>query len=247
MARDPLDGEEDRLTRYVLDMLSRWLSRVTDAVLAGFRMAGISPDPTGVYATIPIWTADVDKFARELEPAQRIGWNGVDLRSAPMPFPSSDSFIQAQLAHTRNLLVNIPNEVYELIFAELSEGVNAGEGVPQLAKRIEKVLNVSGSDRWPNRAKVIAVTEVNRAGNSAALAAAYRAESMEGVRMAKKWMDSHDQRVRPDHQDADGQQVSLDQPFQVGQSLLQYPGDPVGLPADVIGCRCSLVVVEASP
>lgn len=245
MAQGPLAGEEVRLTRLFLDMLVRWLRRALDAVTAPFRLAGLPPDPTAIYQTLPEWEQETVRFVQELTPSLKAGWEGAGVASGP--FVSSDSFIQAQLALTQNLLAGIPYEVYNLIFAEVSDAVNAGEGVPETAARIDRALSATGSANWPHRAEVVAVTEVNRAGNSAALAAAYRAQELEGVRMLKQWLDSDDRRVRAQHREADGQSVPLEQPFTVGQSLLMYPGDPTGQPEDVINCRCSLLVVEASP
>lgn len=235
-------GEENRLSAIILRHLAEWLRRVLDAVLAGFRRFGVAPDPTAVYSQQPDWERRVDAILPELASAHEIGWHSV---LPDEPLVSTDSFIQAQIAHTRNLLVRIPDEVYQLVFAEISDGVNEGESIPEIAARIERVLEVTGSERWPSRARTIAVTEVNRAGNSAAYAAALQAERMEGVPMVKVWLNSDDRRVRPAHRRADGQEAFLAQPFDVGGSQLLFPGDPTGLPSDVINCRCGILVREA--
>jgi SPP1 gp7 family putative phage head morphogenesis protein len=237
------DGEERRLSALILHALARWLRRVLDAVLAAYHRFGVAPDPVAVYSQGPEWERLVDEdILPELVPSQRIGWNEV-LPSSSLV--STDSHIQAALAMTRNLLVRIPDEVYNLIFAEISDGVNDGEGIREIAERIQRVLDVTGSERWPNRAQVIAVTEVNRAANAAAYAAGLQAEADEGVPMVKQWLNSHDRRVRPEHREADGQRVPLREPFRVGGSLLMFPGDPTGLPHDVINCRCSILIKEA--
>ena len=232
---------EATFTALVLAALTRWLRRVRDVVLAPWRLFRSQPDPTGMYSTQPQWNEEVDTLVEQLQEVARRAWEA----ATDAPFVSTDSFIQAQLAQTRNLLVRIPDEVYNLIFAEISDGVNAGEDIRQIAERIDNVLNTTASERWPNRARLIAVTEVNRAGNAGALAAGFQNQRIEGTPLFKRWLDSSDRRVRPTHRKADGQQVPLEQPFIVGGFPLMFPGDPTGPPEEVIGCRCSLLVVEA--
>lgn len=237
------DGEETRLSALVLRWLTRWLQRVLDAVLAGFRRFGIAPDPTAVYSSTPLWMEAVDDIVPELLPAARLGWNDV-LPDSDSSLVSTDTYVVSALAMSRNLLVRIPDEVYNLIFAEITDGVNDGEGMRDIAARIERILDVTGSERWPSRAMTIAVTEVNRAANAGALAAAHQAERDEGRRMLKRWLDSDDRRVRPEHREADEQTVPLGQPFQVGGFPLMFPGDPTAPPHLVIWCRCSMQILE---
>lgn len=240
--RDDINGEEKRLSALILQWLGRWLQRVIDAVLGAYRRFGTMPDPHSLYSRSGEWTEIVEtRIIPEFRTAHEIGWSSVLPDS---PLVSTDSFIQAQIAQTQNLLVRIPDEVYNRIFAEISDAVNDGDPIKEIAARVEHALDVTASENWPNRAKVIAVTEVNRAGNAAAYAAGLQAERIEGVPMIKKWLDSDDRRVRPTHRHADGQERPLSQPFNVGGSLLMFPGDPVGLPEDVINCRCSIQILE---
>lgn len=48
-----------------------------------------------------------------------------------------------------------------------------------------------------------------------------------------------DDRTRADHVDADGQEVDISDPFQVGDDELMYPGDPDGSAEQICNCRCS--------
>lgn len=73
-------------------------------------------------------------------------------------------------------------------------------------------------------------------------------ELMERVRQRypaakKRWVSRRDARVRPTHTVADGQTVSVWEPFRVGESLLPYPGYYLGPPEEVMGCRCVVVFV----
>lgn len=232
------DAEQSFLAM-VLDALRRWLARVLDAVMAPWRLFRLPPDPAGVWTTQPQWNAEVDRLIGALEDVARQAWEA----TTDTHFVSGDSFLQAQLAMTRNLLVRIPDETYNLVFAELSDAANNGEDMYHTAQRVQRVLEVSGSELWPRRAETIAITETNRAGNAASLAAGFQTQQILGERMFKKWRDSSDRRVRPSHREADGQHVPLSDPFVVGGSPLMFPGDPAGPPQEVIMCRCSLLVV----
>lgn len=238
--------QEQRLFTQVVRILGEFLSRVLDAVLAAYRRFGISPDPAGVYEVAPWWNDQVDRLvADDLEEIAEEGWQEVVRRlNLDVPFLSTDTFIQAQFAITQNLLVRIPDEVYNLIFAELNDGVNDGDDPDDLAARIEMVLSMTGSENWPSRAMTIAVTEANRANNAGAYAAGLQSESVEGIQLRKQWLATNDARTRHDHREADGQVRSLRQPFDVDGWPLQFPGDPTGPPHEVINCRCALVVID---
>lgn len=57
----------------------------------------------------------------------------------------------------------------------------------------------------------------------------------------KEWETVGDNKVRDDHVNADGQRVTVDEPFIVGGEQLRWPGDG-GLgasPGNIINCRCS--------
>jgi hypothetical protein len=241
---------ERRLLNLVLDWLTRFIEAAAEAVLAFTRRFGTQPNPAEVFAVSPIWNEGADRILDELEDiageARDREWRLI--RGVADTFPghvSGDSFVMSALASSRNLLARIPDEVYQLVFAEITDGVNDGESVPELTARIEKVLSMTGSERWTNRARVIAITEANRASNTGAFSAAMQAQQVEGEPLLKEWVATNDSRVRPTHEDADRQRVPLMQPFVVGDSLLMYPGDPAGMADEVIGCRCAMTIHDS--
>ena len=60
--------------------------------------------------------------------------------------------------------------------------------------------------------------------------------------LTKTWHSHHDDRTRTDHRVVDGHTVPFYEPFQVGASSLMFPGDPNGLPDEVINCRCHMTI-----
>jgi uncharacterized protein with gpF-like domain len=105
-----------------------------------------------------------------------------------------------------------------------------GQGEVALGKMILEEMD----DQSVTRARTIARTETHSASQDASFTAA---QSM-GIDLVKEWVATHDSRTREDHIDADGQIVLMHEPFKVGDDELQFPGDPSGLPEEVINCRC---------
>jgi hypothetical protein len=218
--------------------LSGWLVETARAVLR----SGHRPDPDAVWARVPAWREAVDlilqgEILKALGVAyERLFGSGYAWENRP--------FIARYLAEVRNRLVRVPDEVYDLVAHELAVGVNLGEGIPELRARIDIVLSTSGSERWPNRATVIARTEAIGAmnGGRADSFTAYAEET--GEELERVWLATDDNRTRHTHEVADGQRQPLGQPFIVGGFELRFPGDPLGPPQEVIQCRCTMLLVE---
>lgn len=234
------DQDEGRLFETVSGALRRWLAKAKDKVMAPWRQYKMTPDPAAVFQVQDDWNAEVETILTVIGQISMGAWNEV----TDLPPVSRHAFVMAQLAATQNLLVRIPDEVYNLIFAEIADVVNAGDSMERIAERVDAVLTYTGSERWRNRAKVIAVTETTRAYGAGTVAAGLEQSRVTGRRLLKKWRTEHDERVRKSHRDADGQTVDLSSPFQVGGFYLMFPGDPLGPADEVINCRCDAVVVE---
>ena len=84
------------------------------------------------------------------------------------------------------------------------------------------------------RAGTIARTETAGAYNSAALDTA---QDLMPDGATKVWTTTSDN-PRPAHEEADGQEVPIDEPFDVDGEDLMYPGDPSGSEGNVINCLC---------
>lgn len=119
---------------------------------------------------------------------------------------------------------------------QLTQGLIQGEAYGTVAKRIKERMDVGATD-----AMRIAQTEMHRTRNSAKLDS--MAEGVKaGVTIKKQWLATIDGRTRDRHQDLDGKQVDVDQPFKVGNYEGSAPGN-FGVPSMDINCRCTMIEV----
>ena len=113
----------------------------------------------------------------------------------------------------------------------LQDKFNTGATQGDITKAIQEEFDFY--ERY--RAARIARTESGIAGNSG---------FFDGMKQAgveeKRWIASRDEKVRHTHEVADGQEVSINDPFDVGGSLLDHPGDPNGPAEEIINCRCAV-------
>ena len=59
--------------------------------------------------------------------------------------------------------------------------------------------------------------------------------------MEREWVSALDARTRPEHAEADGQVVGVDEPFIVGGEKLMFPGDRNGSGWNIYNCRCTMI------
>ncbi len=121
----------------------------------------------------------------------------------------------------------------------LLEAQIAGDNTVDTAGRIIEVGIANGMDIRRGRANNIAQTETTGAYNFSDVEA-YR---QSGVVARKAWQTQEDGKVRETHAELDGQEVDLDQPFIVGDSQMDHPGDPAGSAEEVCECRCYMLPV----
>lgn len=219
--------------------LSDWLVQTSRRVLRGDQ----PPDLDAIWARVPAWREAVDLILNgEIFKALALAFEKIfGKRFAWTQRPA----MVAYLAEVRNRLVRVPDEVYDLVAGEIAAGANLGESIPKLSQRVDNVLSTTHSERWPNRATVIARTETIGALN-ASRADAFNAvaEADPDTEYERIWLATDDSRTRPTHDVADGQRVPLGSPFVVGGFALAFPGDPTGPPQEVIQCRCTSLLVE---
>lgn len=118
------------------------------------------------------------------------------------------------------------------IMGNLADGFSEDEMGDALAQRVETAGGFTSG-----RAMNIARTEIIGASNLGSDTAAREF----GIPLLKSWLATPDARTREDHKNADGQEVNLDESFDVGGEKLMFPGDgSLGAdPSEVCNCRCT--------
>lgn len=237
-ARSEILETERQIRNAFWAALSGWLVQLGRRVVRGDRM----PDANAVWALVPAWREAVDRIVNgQIKEAMGLAYR----RLLGDDFPwDQRSFVARHLTEVRNRMVRTPDEVYDVIAGQMSTGVNLGESVPKLAARVQETLSTTGTERWENRAVVVARTAAIGALN-AGRADAFEAVAEEiGEPLEKVWLATDDARTRPEHALADGQSVPVGSSFIVGGFELDFPGDPTGPAHLTIQCRCSMLLVE---
>ena len=102
---------------------------------------------------------------------------------------------------------------------------------------LRDMIKAKANHLAPWQAARIARTEVHTASTIGADTAARST----GLDMVKEWLAAEDHRTRESHAEADGQEVGLNESFEVGGVLLEFPGDPKGPAREIINCRCAIL------
>ena len=92
-----------------------------------------------------------------------------------------------------------------------------------------------------SRAEMIAQTEIVGMSNYGSHSGAKAFNDEYDAGLKKIWIRTMDGRVRPSHKLAGMHKpIKLDEKFQVGKAMLEFPGDPNGLAEEVVRCRCAI-------
>ena len=128
------------------------------------------------------------------------------------------------------------------ILNSITQGIIQGEGIDKIAKRL---INDLVTQNW-NRMKTFVRTAITGAQNAGRQKQMEDAEK-EGITGKKHWLATLDNRTRDTHQELDGQEVPIKEPFRVKVKgkweEIMCPGDPNALPCLVYNCRCTMFEV----
>ncbi len=182
----------------------------------------------------------VRKFRTEVRPqiktvTQDAGDAALDDLKLSVAFDVSDPRVTRFIEGRTQRFAQAVNETtWSALKDSLAEGIDAGEALDDLVARVEQVMD----GRIRSSGETIARTEVIGASNGGTL----EAWRQSGVVDQKEWVAELDDRTRDTHRDAHGQQVGLDEDFQVGDATGPGPG-LMDLAEESINCRCTLVAV----
>lgn len=116
----------------------------------------------------------------------------------------------------------------------LLQGILQGDAIDKIANRFEDAVGMSRNSAIRNART--ACTGAQNAGKQD------RFEDLQskGCSITKVWDAANDSRTREEHRDADGQEVDVNDYFDVGGEELMYPADPSGSGWNIYNCRCAM-------
>lgn len=120
----------------------------------------------------------------------------------------------------------------------ITQGIVQGKRIDEITDNLVDTLCTANDSKMRTFART-AVTGAQNAGRQAQM---HDAEDM-GIRVKKRWVATLDSRTRDTHQELDGQEVPVNEPFEVDGMEIMYPGDPNAEPELVYNCRCTMVEV----
>lgn len=243
MDLSPLEGGSGEVFMMPLDLLPQQSPSLVPDEVAGER--AIEPSAKGIVPT----EDQIGRIVSRLSPcglANRLrsvlrdvigffGREAVSQIDDSREFDSSNHRVEQYLENFAAERVRGINETTRSDLREaLVEGVREGEGIEDLATRVESVFDEASR----NRARVIARSEVIAASNAA---------THEGLRQAgaqgKEFLATRDDRTRDTHREMDGQKRALGADFDSPSGASgPYPGS-FGVPSEDIQCRCALLGV----
>lgn len=240
---DEVDALVDDFTLVVQHSLQTTYDKTAAALpRAIVASAGLSPTDAAVATTF--WQEEVDGVltpyiaqtftgtATSVALSTATAFPDVDLPGVPV---LPDDYALAYVKSRLDTLYGVGDEVWEDIRNELITGIQDGSSTEQVAARIQHLTQLD-----QQTASKIARTEMHSAvesGNHTQLTFMGYADD----EVTKTWEYTHDGRTRPTHVAAGGQKRMLHEPFSVGGSSLQFPGDPTGAADEIIHCRCTAI------
>ena len=120
----------------------------------------------------------------------------------------------------------------------ITQGIIQGKGIDEITDDLVNRLCTTNN----NKMRTFARTAMTGAQNAGRQQNAEDAEDM-GIKVKKRWVATLDSRTRDTHQELDGQEVPVNEPFVVDGMEIMYPGDPSAEPELVYNCRCTMIEV----
>lgn len=116
------------------------------------------------------------------------------------------------------------------LVSAVAQGILQGEGIPDIAKRLQTVAAMDDNAATRN-----ARTYITAAQNKGRIDSYERAEKL-GIKTNKKWIATLDDRTRVEHRHLDGVSIPYSDVFKMDGYEIEYPGDPSAEPEMIYNC-----------
>jgi len=189
-----------------------------------------------------------DRARRELQPlaqdaVRRGGQSALDDVVTGVTFDLNTERVQQFiLANSERFTAQMNETTLEMLTAELQKGIEAGEGIPKLRKRIQSIF----TDASNRRARLIARTEVIKSSNMGA----EQAYLQSGVVQRKEWLAEMDDRVCSFCVEMNGKPMGLGETYwnegdsmEVEGKIMKFDYEPIQYPPLHAQCRCTLIPI----
>ncbi|HUX02180.1 MAG TPA: phage minor head protein, partial [Phycisphaerae bacterium] len=199
-----------------------------------FDIFGSAASQQALEARVRVFMAD----ARELGIRQALaeaGLTGEAQAQALREMTANPEIIAGLRADQVRISTLVNNRTRNLLRAELQTGLEAGEGIRDLASRVQGVMQGRRAQAY-----TIARNSVSQAISHA------RYTAQQGYATHEIWIHSRGPgERRQTHVDAEfryrAQPKPIGELWQIGAAQLRYPRDPQGPPAEVINCQCMAI------
>jgi hypothetical protein len=230
-----------------LDALTRAYARALRA--AGSRAAArFGQTRTITAATAPDWIPpppgsliDTAELAADTERKTASVHKAILTAAATESFAPFDLSFDIHAPASQALLdrfaARIQATIQTAMAEQVTEAVQQGYAEGASVRTVADAIQAATSEISRARAEMLARSDLNGIANGASVLAAQAS----GAAVTKVWKTAEDDLVRPDHADADGQEVGIAETFDVGGEDLAYPGDPNGSWEQVANCRCTVL------
>lgn len=122
------------------------------------------------------------------------------------------------------------------IESKIAEGIEKGQSIKEVASNIEEVADGMAD----YRAEMIARTETGNALASGSELSIRQTGEETGFAMTKVWLSVCGSTSREWHCEADGQEVGVDETFEIGGEQARWPGDENLSVGNRANCQCGL-------
>lgn len=198
---------------------------VTKAIADRIAEAGSNPEELRRRFD-PMWLENIEEWytAEMADLGQGVGFNQFD--------PKAKAHLE-DFSSTR--IDRIAKTTQRKVGAALADGLAAGEGIPEMEKRLRALYK--GFSKVD--ATRIARTEVMRSSNFAIM----HAQETSGVVAVREWITRIDSETRTEHEEMDGQHAAIGEPFvSPSGDEAMHPGE-FGDGSMDINCRCTTAAV----
>ena len=239
---------EKKVIKYWTEQLDRVLSRLVAETSDGKFMSSIpvcfkagNNNADGIFDK----DAENEKLVKAIEflvadVVRQSGSNAASDFGISMQFDVRNPEVQNLIGRFLNRSQRINDTTYQNVKDVLLGVYEDGVGIDEAERRLRDLFRSyyktkPGDPGAITRGRRFATTEMNGLVSGASLES-YKQAGLE----RKEWLAVQDGNTRDSHSMVDGEVKNINEPF---SNMLMFPGDPEGLPGEVINCRCALLPV----